>query len=78
MWVHEIAARNQAETEAPLDAALGQRALIASLEGLSAKIQQDFARSSDLQIVRVGWTSKRSRRTDLFIAEGFQPCRAIR
>ena len=74
MWVHEIAARNQAETEAPLNAALGQRALIASLEGVyRAKIKQDFASTSDLQIVRVRLDKKRSRRTDLFIAQGFQP-----
>jgi 4-amino-4-deoxy-L-arabinose transferase-like glycosyltransferase len=74
MWVHEIAARNQAEAEAPLDAALGRRALIASLEGTyRAKIRQDFAKTSDLQIVRVRLDKKRSRRTDLFIAEGFQP-----
>jgi 4-amino-4-deoxy-L-arabinose transferase-like glycosyltransferase len=74
MWVHEIAARNQAEAEAPLDAALGRRALIASLEGTyRAKIRQDFATTSDLQIVRVRLDKKRARRTDLFIAQGFQP-----
>jgi 4-amino-4-deoxy-L-arabinose transferase-like glycosyltransferase len=74
MWVHEIAARNQAEAQAPLDAALGRRALIASLEGTyRAKIEQDFKATSDLQIVRVRLDSKRSRRTDLFIAQGFQP-----
>jgi 4-amino-4-deoxy-L-arabinose transferase-like glycosyltransferase len=74
MWVHEIAPRNQAETEAPLDAALGRRALIASLEGTyRAKIKQDFKATSDLQIVRVRLDKKRSRRTDLFIAQGFAP-----
>lgn len=74
MWVHEIAARNQAEAEAPLDAALGRRALIASLEGTyRAKIRQDFQATSDLQIVRVRLDRKRSRRTDLFIAQGFAP-----
>jgi 4-amino-4-deoxy-L-arabinose transferase-like glycosyltransferase len=74
MWVHEIAARNQAEAEAPLDAALGKRALIASLEGTyRAKIKQDFKATSDLQIVSVRLDRKRSRRTDLFIAEGFAP-----
>jgi 4-amino-4-deoxy-L-arabinose transferase-like glycosyltransferase len=74
MWVHEIAARNQAEAEAPLDAALGRRALIASLEGVyRPKIRQDFKTTSDLQIVRVRLDKKRSRRTDLFIAQGFQP-----
>ncbi|MFZ0268552.1 ArnT family glycosyltransferase [Caulobacter sp.] len=74
MWLHEIAPRNQAEVEAPLDAALGRRALIASLEGIyRGKIQQDFKTTSDLQIVRVRLDKKRSRRTDLFIAQGFQP-----
>jgi 4-amino-4-deoxy-L-arabinose transferase-like glycosyltransferase len=74
MWVHEIAPRNQAEVEAPLDAALGRRALIASLDGVyRAKIKQDFKATSDLQIVRVRLDKKRSRRTDLFIAQGFQP-----
>ena len=74
MWVHEITARNQAEAEAPLDAALGRRALVASLEGTyRAKIRQDFHATSDLQIVRVRLDGKRSRRTDLFIAQGFAP-----
>jgi 4-amino-4-deoxy-L-arabinose transferase-like glycosyltransferase len=74
MWVHEIAPRNQAEAEYPLDAALGRRTLIASLEGTyRGKIQQDFAQASDLQIVRIRLDRKRSRRTDLFIAQGFQP-----
>ncbi|WP_421739652.1 ArnT family glycosyltransferase [Caulobacter sp.] len=74
MWVHEARPQNQAETEAPLNAALGRRALIASLEGgYRPEIEQDFARVSGLQIVRVGLDRKRSRRTDLFVAEGFQP-----
>ncbi len=74
MWVHEIAARNQAEAEYPLNAALGRRALIASLEGTyRGKIQQDFKSTSDLQIVSVRLDRKRSRRTDLFIAQGFAP-----
>jgi 4-amino-4-deoxy-L-arabinose transferase-like glycosyltransferase len=74
MWVHEIAARNQAEAEAPLDAALGGRVLAASLEGIyRAKIEQDFAQVSDLQIVRIRLDKTRSRRTDLFIAQGFAP-----
>jgi len=74
MWVHEIAARNQAEAEAPLDPALGGRVLVASLEGVyRAKIEQDFAKASDLQIVRIRLDKTRSRRTDLFIAQGFAP-----
>ncbi len=74
MWVHEAHPQNQAETEAPLNAAFGRRALIASFEGgYRPEIEQDFAKSSGLQIVRVGLDRKRFRRTDLFIAEGFQP-----
>lgn len=74
MWVHEIAPRNQAEAEAPMTAPLGRRALLASLDGVyRAKIQQDFAKTSDLQIVSVRLDKKRSRRTELFVAQGFQP-----
>lgn len=74
MWVHEIAPQNQAETEAPLDAAYGRRALIVSLEGgYRPEIEQDFKATSALQISRVRLDKKRSRRIDLFIAEGFAP-----
>jgi len=74
MWVHEARPQNQAETEAPLDAALGRRTLVASLEGVyRAEIEQDFARTSGLEIVRVRLDRKHVRRTDLFVAEGFQP-----
>ncbi|MNY71320.1 hypothetical protein D3C86_2096370 [compost metagenome] len=53
---------------------MGRRALVASLDGTyRGKIQQDFARVSDLQIVSVRLDKKRSRRTDLFIAQGFAP-----
>jgi len=74
MWVHEAHPQNQAETEAPLDAASGRRALIVSLEGgYRPEIEQDFKASSDLQIARVRLDKKRSRRIDLFIAQGFAP-----
>lgn len=74
MWVHEARPQNQAETEAPLDAALGRRALIASLEGdYRPKIEQDFGRVSGLEIVRVRLDRKHVRRMDLFIAEDFRP-----
>ena len=74
MWVHEAQPQNQAETEAPLDAAYGRRALIVSLEGgYRPEIEQDFKQSSALQIARVRLDKKRSRRIDLFIAEGFAP-----
>ena len=74
IWVHESAPQNQAETEAPLNAALGRRALIASLEGVyRPKIEQDFKAESGLEIIRVRLDRKHARRTDLFIAEGFAP-----
>ena len=74
MWVHEAHPQNQAETEAPLNAAYGQRALIVSLEGgYRPEIEQDFKQTSDLQIARMRLDKKRSRRVDLFIAQGFAP-----
>ena len=74
MWVHEAHPQNQAETETPLNAAYGRRALIVSLEGgYRPEIEQDFQKSSALQIARVRLDRKRSRRVDLFIAEGFSP-----
>jgi 4-amino-4-deoxy-L-arabinose transferase-like glycosyltransferase len=74
MWVHEARPQNQAETETPLNAASGRRTLIASLEGdYRAEIEQDFARTSGLEIVRVRLDRKHVRRTDLFIAEDFRP-----
>lgn len=74
MWVHEAYAQNQAEAQTPLDADYGRRALIVSLEGgYRPEIEQDFKATSGLQIARVRLDRKRSRRVDLFIAEGFAP-----
>ena len=74
MWVHEAHPQNQAETSAPLDAVHGRRALIVSLEGgYRPEIEQDFKAHSGLQIARVRLDKRRSRRVDLFIAEGFAP-----
>lgn len=74
MWVHEAYPQNQAETEAPLDADYGRRALVVSLEGdYRPEIEQDFKAVSGLQIARVRLDKRRSRRVDLFIAEGFAP-----
>ncbi len=74
MWVHEAHPQNQAETEAPLNAHYGRRALIVSLEGgYRPEIEQDFKTTSGLQIARVRLDKKRSRRIDLFVAEGFAP-----
>ena len=69
-----MAAPTLAVAEAPMTAPLGERALMASLDGTyRAKIEQDFTATSDLQIVRVRLDRKRARRTDLFIAQGFRP-----
>lgn len=74
MWVHEARPQNQAETEAPLNPAFGRRALIASLEGdYRPEIEQDFGRTSGLEIVRVRLDRKHVRRMDLFVAEDFRP-----
>lgn len=74
MWVHEASPQNQAEAEAPLNAAYGRRALIVSLEGgYRPEIEQDFKATSGLQISRVRLDKKRSRQIDIFIAEGFAP-----
>jgi hypothetical protein len=40
---------------------------------LSPEIEQDFKTTSDMQIARVRLDKKRSRRIDLFIAQGFAP-----
>lgn len=74
MWVHEAYPQNQAEAQTPLDNHYGRRALIVSLEGgYRPEIEQDFQKSSALQIARIRLDKKRSRRVDLFIAEGFAP-----
>jgi 4-amino-4-deoxy-L-arabinose transferase-like glycosyltransferase len=74
MWVHEAQPQNQAETETPLTPDYGRRALIVSLEGgYRPEIEQDFQKTSDLQIARVRLDRKRTRRVDLFIAQGFTP-----
>jgi 4-amino-4-deoxy-L-arabinose transferase-like glycosyltransferase len=74
MWVHEAHPQNQAETEAPLDESYGRRALIVSLEGkYRPEIEPDFKATSALQIARVRLDKKRSRRVDMFIAQGFAP-----
>lgn len=74
MWVHEAQPQNQAETTAPLDKPHGRRALIVSLEGgYRPEIEQDFHKTSALQIARVRLDKKRTRRIDLFVAEGFAP-----
>ncbi|WP_269715303.1 ArnT family glycosyltransferase [Caulobacter sp. NIBR2454] len=74
MWVHEIRARNQAETEAPLTAKDGQRVLAASLDGVyRAKMGADFREVSGKEIARVRLDAKRTRKIDMFVGEGFAP-----
>jgi hypothetical protein len=74
MWVHEIKPQSQAEAEAPLTPAFGDRVLGAALEGgFREEFKADFAKVSGVEIVKVGLDRKRSRRTDLFVGEGFRP-----
>ncbi|WP_431355787.1 ArnT family glycosyltransferase [Caulobacter segnis] len=74
MWVHEIRARNQAETEAPLTAKDSERVLAASLDSVyRAKMGADFREASSKEIARVRLDAKRTRKIDMFIGEGFAP-----
>ncbi len=74
MWVHEIRARNQAETEAPLTATDSRRVLAASLDSVyRAKMGADFQQVSGREIARVRLDAKRTRKIDMFIGEGFAP-----
>jgi hypothetical protein len=66
--------RNQAETTAPLTAALGRRVLMVSYEGWRRpEMQADFTAASGLEIGSVRLDNRRKRRVEMFIGEGFAP-----
>jgi 4-amino-4-deoxy-L-arabinose transferase-like glycosyltransferase len=74
MWLHKARPQSQAEAEAPLTVATGGRVLGAALEGgYRDEFKADFPRVLGVEIVRVSLDRKRSRRTDLFIGDGFRP-----
>lgn len=74
MWVRGAAPVNQAEAVAALTPAEGGRVLVVSLEPADTpRIEADFARILGLQIVSIRLDSRRSRRAEIFLAEGFDP-----
>ncbi|WP_293901459.1 glycosyltransferase family 39 protein [Phenylobacterium sp.] len=73
-WLLMEGPRNQAETAAPLTAAIGQRVLMVSYEGWRrAEMQADFARSRDLEIGSVWLDARHRRRVEMFVGQGFSP-----
>jgi 4-amino-4-deoxy-L-arabinose transferase-like glycosyltransferase len=73
-WLLASEARNQAETAAPLDAALGRRALLVSYEGWwRPQMQDDFAHTEAMEFASIGLDRKHRRKIEMFVGEGFQP-----
>ena len=74
MWVRTAHPQNQAEAEAPLTAADGERILALSLEpDFTAEMKADFATVGDREFVNVWLDGERSRRAEIFVGEGFAP-----
>jgi len=74
MWVRTAHAQNQAEAEAPLTAADGDRILALSLEpDFTAEMKADFATVGENEIVNVWLDGERSRRAEIFVGEDFAP-----
>ena len=74
MWVRGADPRNQAEAVAALTPAQGARVLVVSLDPADTpRIEADFSRILGRQIVSVRLDSRRSRRAEIFLAEGFHP-----
>jgi 4-amino-4-deoxy-L-arabinose transferase-like glycosyltransferase len=73
-WLLMEGPRNQAETTAPLTAAIGRRVLMVSYEGWRrAEMQADFAASRDLEIASVWLDPRHKRKVEMFVGEGFAP-----
>lgn len=74
MWARTATPQNQAETEAALTAADGDRVLAVSLEpDFTAEMKADFAAVGEVEIVNVWLDRARSRRAEMFVGEGFSP-----
>jgi len=72
MWVRSASPQNQAETTAPLAPDEADRVLAVSLEPAYApEMRADFARTGEDEVVNVRLDSERSRRAELFIAQGY-------
>jgi len=73
-WLLMDGPRNQAETAAPLTAAVGRRVLMVSYEGWRrAEMEADFARATDLEIGSVWLDRRHKRRVEMFVGQGFAP-----
>ena len=73
-WLLMEGPRNQAETAAPLTAAIGSRVLMVSYEGWRRdEMEADFARASGLEIGSVWLDRRRKRKVEMFVGEGFSP-----
>jgi hypothetical protein len=73
-WLLMGEPRNQAETAAPLTAAIGRRVLMVSYEGWRRdEMEADFAKASDLEIGSVWLDRRHKRRIEMFVGEGFEP-----
>ena len=74
MWVREAKPHNQAETMAPLTAAMGVRVLIANAtEDYRPEIMADFVKiEPGLKVASVALDAKHRRDIDLFVADDFQ------
>ena len=74
MWLRGTTAGNQAEANAPLTAAAGQRVLAVAYEGwFNTEMAADFAKASGPEIDDIWLDRKHQRRLDLFVGEGFRP-----
>jgi hypothetical protein len=74
MWARTATPQNQAETEAALTAADGDRVLAISLEpDFTAQMKADFDKVGEVEIVNVWLDRERSRRAEMFMGEGFAP-----
>jgi len=73
-WLLMEGPRNQAETTAPLTAAVGRRVLMVSYEGWRrAEMQADFTSAHGLEIGSVWLDRRHKRRVEMFVGEGFAP-----
>jgi len=73
-WLLMEGPRNQAETTAPLTAAIGGRVLMVSYEGWRrAEMQADFRETEGLEIGSVWLDRRHKRKIEMFVGKGFAP-----
>ena len=73
-WLLMDGPRNQAETAAPLTAAIGERVLMVSYEGWRRdEMEADFAKARDLEIGSVWLDRRHKRKVEMFVGQDFSP-----